>query len=271
RKTTTPLTLMELWEKGQTSRPESHAAFPIGMAVNGAVTWADLTSPTMTSILVAGTAGSGKSIFLRSAALGMALNADPGRIRFTLIDPKRVTFNDLSSLPHLQAPVIMDQAPALAVLERLVEEMEERYTLFEKRSAVDVAAYNLREKTLPHHVVIIDEYADLMIDKETKKTTETQIQRLCQKGRAAGFHLILSTQRPDAKVVTPLIKANLQLKAALKVTTGANSQVILDEPGAERLMGAGDMLVGGAIPITRLQGAIPTRAEIEMVMGRRGA
>ncbi len=162
----------------------------------------------------------------------------------------------------------MNQDQALDALERLIQEMEERYTLFEERGVIDISEYNAGETILPHHVVIIDEYADLMIDKETKGKMEVHIQRLCQKGRAAGFHLILSTQRPDAKVVTPLIKANLQLKAALKVTTATNSQVILDEPGAERLMGAGDMLVGGAIPVTRLQGAFPTRAEIAMAMGR---
>ena len=266
RKTNQPLTLLEVWEKEKDSgKKRSRAAFPIGMAIDGSVEWADLTSPTMTSILVAGTAGSGKSVFLRAALLGMALNAGPDRIKFTLIDPKRVTFTDLSAVPHLDGPVIMDLEPALQALERLAVEMEERYDVFSETGAIDIAEYNSLHDPMAHHVVIIDEYADLMIEKEFKKQAELFIQRLCQKGRAAGFHIILSTQRPDSKVVTPLIKANLQLKVALKVTTATNSQIVLDEPGAERLMGNGDMLVGGAVPLMRLQGPFPTKTEREMV------
>ena len=263
RKATAPLTLSELWEKGQVNRPRSPAAFPLGMAVDGAVQWADLTDPTMTSILVAGTAGSGKSIFLRSAVTALALNAGPDRVRVTLIDPKRVSFTDLDGLPHLAEPAIMDIEPALEVLTGLVDEMEQRYRLMSDQGAADLADLNQKGAGLAHHVVIVDEYADLMIETEYRKIIEAGIQRLGQKGRAAGLHLLLSTQRPDSKIITPLIKANLQLKVALKVTTATNSQVILDEPGAERLMGHGDMLIGGAVPLTRLQGAIPTKTEIE--------
>ncbi len=266
RKTNQPLTLLEVWEKEKGSgKQRSRAAFPIGMAIDGSVKWADLTSPTMTSILVAGTAGSGKSVFLRAALLGMALNSGPDQIRFTLIDPKRVTFTDLSAVPHLDGPVVMDLEPALQALERLVEDMEQRYEVFSETGAIDIAEYNSLHDPMAHHVTIIDEYADLMIEKEFKKQAELFIQRLCQKGRAAGFHIILSTQRPDSKVVTPLIKANLQLKVALKVTTATNSQIVLDEPGAERLMGNGDMLVGGAVPLMRLQGPFSTKTEREMV------
>lgn len=259
------LTLEALWEAGAAQRPDSAVAFPLGMAVDGGVLWADLTLPTMTSILIAGTAGSGKSVCLRSALLGMAMNAVPDRVRFTLIDPKRVSFTDLGTLPHLDGPPILDIAPAMDALNRLVDEMEARYHRFARRAVVDITEFNRKETPLAHHVVFIDEYADLLIDKTLQKETETLIQRLCQKGRAAGFHLLLSTQRPDSKVITPLIKANLQLKIALKVTTASNSQVVLDEPGAEMLMGNGDMLVGGAIPVTRLQGPIPTTTRIETV------
>ncbi|MBF0530594.1 MAG: PD-(D/E)XK nuclease family protein [Deltaproteobacteria bacterium] len=271
RKFTVPLTLGELWEKGLRNRPISSVAFPMGLEVDGTVSWADLTNPTMTSILVAGTAGSGKSIFLRSVVIGLALNAGPDQVRVTLIDPKRVTFTDLTGLPHLAGPIIMDSPPALEALESLVEEMERRYHLFESESVADITLYNQRRPLLPHQVVIIDEYADLIIDKKTKPEAESFIQRLGQKGRAAGIHLILATQRPDAKVVTPLVKANLQLKVALKVTSAANSQIVLDEPGAERLMGNGDMLVGGAIPLARLQGGIPTKTEIQAAIAGREA
>jgi S-DNA-T family DNA segregation ATPase FtsK/SpoIIIE len=266
RKFIQPLTLTELWERGQnTNKNRSVAAFPMGMAIDGSVEWADLTNPTMTSILVAGTAGSGKSIFLRTAIIGMAMNAGPNLINFTLIDPKRVTFNDLSDLPHLRCPVITDIKPALEVLEELMDETENRYKILSDAGVIDIAEYNNKNNPIAHHVIIIDEYADLMIEKDLKSSAENLIQRLCQKGRAAGFHIILSTQRPDSKVVTPLIKANLQLKVALKVTTTCNSQIILDEPGAEKLIGNGDMLVGGAIPIMRLQGSLPTKTEINMV------
>ena len=120
-------------------------------------------------------------------------------------------------------------------------------------------------------MVIIDEYADLMIEKKTETGGRNPYpSRLCQKGRAAGFHVILSTQRPDVKVVTSLIKANLQLKVALKVTNSSNSQVILDASGAENLMGNGDMLVGGAIPLTRLQGPLATKTDLDLVVKKWG-
>lgn len=273
RRTSTPLTLVELMKIGENEQPDSVVAFPLGMGVDGSVLWADLAEPTMTSILVAGTSGSGKSIFLRSLVVALAMNVSPDNVQFTLIDPKRVTFTDLNELPHLRkldletnflsSPIIMDLEEAFAALETLVLEMEDRYKEFTEHQVPDIKGYHKLGHRLPHQVVVIDEYADLMTDKQYKAQAETCIQRLCQKGRAAGCHIVLSTQRPDAKVVTPLIKANLQLKVALKVTTAANSNIILDEPGAERLIGKGDMLIGGALPVTRLQGALPTKTEIE--------
>jgi S-DNA-T family DNA segregation ATPase FtsK/SpoIIIE len=259
--------LSRMWEQGRAGRPQSRAAFPLGMTMDGKVHWADLSLPTMTSILAAGTSGSGKSVFLRSAILGLARNSGPEEIRFTLIDPKLVTFGDIKNLPHLAGPLIFEVDEALKALEILVDEMEERYRVMAARQVIDIADYNQRHQPLTHHVVVIDEYADLMADREMKKQTEILVQRLCQKGRAAGFHLILSTQRPESHVVTPLIKANLQLKIALKVTSTANSKLILDESGAERLMGHGDMLVGGAVPLMRLQGPLSTRSDIEAAMG----
>ncbi|WLE97087.1 MAG: DNA translocase FtsK [Candidatus Electrothrix communis] len=266
RKNTTPLTLGEVWELGLANKPNESATFPVGMAVDGTIFWANLSKATMTSILVAGTAGSGKSIFLRSAILGMARNASPEQLRFTLIDPKLVSFTDLNDLPHLDGQIIYDIEPAVEALEELVTEMERRYQLFADAKVFDIEEYCQLGKEIPHQVVVIDEYADLMVDKEYKQEAEVCIQRLCQKGRAAGFHVILSTQRPDAKVVTPLIKANLQLKIALKVTTSTNSNVILDTKGAENLMGNGDMLVGGAVPLIRLQGPLATKADLTAVM-----
>ncbi|MFO7749521.1 MAG: DNA translocase FtsK [Desulfobacteraceae bacterium] len=273
RRIITPLTLEELLKRGADDRPDSAVAFPLGMGVDGSVFWADPTEPSMTSILVAGTSGSGKSIFLRAVVIAIAMTAEPDHVQFTLIDPKRVTFTDLTDLPHLRRPditsepqrhpIVMDMEEASAALEALVAEMEERYRQFTDHGVPDINAYHNLGHPLPHQVIVIDEYADLITDKTYKAQTETCIQRLCQKGRAAGYHIILSTQRPDSKVVTPLIKANLQLKVALKVTSATNSSIIIDEPGAERLIGKGDMLIGGALPVTRLQGALPTRTEIQ--------
>lgn len=266
RKTRIPLTLGEVMKKPKQNSPESKTSFPLGMAIDGSVVWADFSDPTMSSILVGGSSGSGKSVFLRSAVVSLALRTKPQELKIVLIDPKRVSFNDLSILPHLFDSIIMDEEAALDKLTLILEKMEERYLLFEKEGVCDLNGHNKKAKPLCRYILIIDEYADLIIDKNSREKLEVIVQRLGQKGRAAGFHLILATQRPDAKVVTPIIKANLQLKVALKVTTGRNSSVILDQPGAECLIGHGDMMVGGSVPVQRLQCPIVTKTEIEKAM-----
>jgi len=158
--------------------------------------------------------------------------------------------------------VLTDIEPTLEKLNQLVDEMEERYRRFQKGQVPDIHTYK-RASPLGHQVVMIDEYADLMMDKDTRAHLETAIQRLGQKGGAAGIHLVLATQRPEARVVTPIIKANLQLKVALKVTSGANSKIILDTSGAEYLVGHGDMLIGGSVPLQRVQGPLVSKTEIE--------
>ncbi|KPA08820.1 cell division protein FtsK [Candidatus Magnetomorum sp. HK-1] len=266
RKISIPLTLKDVWEKGQSSRPVSNVTFPIGMSIEGQIFWANLAEPGMTSILVGGTAGSGKSVFLRSVILGLALNASPENVKLVLIDPKRVSFTDLKKLPHLLCPVLMDQKSALEMLSSIVDEMESRYRILEKACCEDITIYNKSHTTcMAHQVVIIDEYADLIIDKKTRENLEQLIIRLAQKGRAAGIHIILATQRPDVKIVTPIIKANLQLKIALKVTTKTNSMIILDQPGAEYLIGRGDMIIGGSVPFQRLQGAFSGKEDINLI------
>ena len=127
----------------------------------------------------------------------------------------------------------------------------------EKTGYTNISDYNIRQpEPMTRRILVIDEYADLIMNKTTKEVLETNIQKIGQKGRAAGFHLILATQRPDARIITGVIKANLQLKIALKVTSSTNSRIILDESGAECLAGYGDMLIGGSVPIQRLQGAL---------------
>ncbi len=266
RENNEPLTLGKVWRIGAKNRPHSVVAFPMGMAIDGSIFWADLTDPNMTGILVGGASGSGKSVFLRSVAIGLALHASPANIRITLIDPKRVSFTDLEDLPHLAEPVVMDDDSAIKTLDRLIDEMEQRYRRFEKNKVRDIGRFNQVSKPIPHHVVIIDEYGDLMVHKEKKEDLERSVRRLGQKGRAAGIHIVLATQRPDAKVVTPIIKANLALKVALKVATASNSNIILDQSGAEYLIGLGDMLIGGTLYLERLQGPLVTGTEIEMAM-----
>jgi len=266
RRNCQPLLLSELLKTGEVNKPFSDVIFPLGVGIDGSVFWVDLAEPTMTSILISGTSGSGKSVLLRSIVLGLALSVPLGRVSFTLIDPKRVTFTDLIDLPCLDGLILMDYDPVISRLGSLVDEMECRYRLFETEKVHDIKEWNkISVEPLIERIIIIDEYADLIIDKKTKESLETAIQRIGQKGRAAGFHLILATQRPDAKVVTGLIKANLQLKVALKVTSMANSRIILDEGGAEYLIGHGDMLVGGSIGIERLQGPYVTKTDIERV------
>lgn len=256
------LTLGEVLERGRANRPSSPVAFPLGVAIDGKVHWADMSDASSTSILVGGTAGSGKSEFLKSIVVAMALAAGPPDVRFTLVDPKLVTFTALKDLPHLDCPVITDGGALIESLERLVQEMERRYQLLSDAGHDNITPYNAAGKRLPHHVLLIDEYADLMAAKGTRETLEYAIGRLGAKGRAAGIHLVVATQHPSVKVISPTIKANLQLKIALKVGSGTNSKVVLDETGAEKLLGRGDMLVGGAIETIRLQSPLAVKDDL---------
>jgi len=269
RKIGIPLTLKDVWEKGQRNRPKSTVTFPVGMSIEGKIFWANLAEPGMTSILVGGTSGGGKSVFLKTVVIGLAMNASPEDVKLVLIDPKRVTFTDMKELPHLKCPILMDQKSALEMLITIVDEMESRYRSLEKACCEDITLYNQNsDRRMTHQVIIIDEYADLIIDKKTRDQLEHLILRLCQKGRAAGIHIILATQRPDVKIVTPIIKANLQLKIALKVTSQTNSMIILDQPGAEYLIGRGDMIIGGSVPFQRLQGALSGKEEIQLFFNK---
>lgn len=264
------LTLEDLMEKAGPTRPKSDTAFPLGLDIDGRVFWVDPAEPTMTAILVGGTSGSGKSVLLRSIVVGTVRCSAPGSARFTLIDPKRVTFTDMSDAMNTmglldEGRILMDPEEGLRKLNDLVQEMEKRYRMLEKARVSDISGYNARAtEPLRRCIILIDEYADLMVGSEGRKELETAVQRIAQKGRAAGIHLILATQRPDAKVVTGVIKANLQLRIALKVMSQTNSQIILDEGGAQYLLGHGDMLVGGSVSIQRLQGALASTKDLKI-------
>jgi S-DNA-T family DNA segregation ATPase FtsK/SpoIIIE len=212
---------------------------------------------TMPHLLIAGTTGSGKSVCVNAIIVALLCNNTPDDLRFLMIDPKRVELTGYNGIPHLIAPVVVDLEKTTAVLQWVAREMDGRYRTFAKHGVRNIVDFNAKVaaegsvatnkaidpdlKKLPYIVVVIDELADLMMMAPDE--TEKIICRLAQMARATGIHLILATQRPSVDVVTGLIKANFPARIAFTVATTVDSRVILDGPGAEKLLGRGDMLV----------------------------
>ena len=219
-------------------------------------------------LLVAGTTGSGKSVLLNSIIMSMLMRATPEQVRLIMVDPKRVEFTSYAGLPHLYVPVVTEPRQAASALQWGVTEMERRLKVFEHYKVRDIATYNRNvdgdkyaqmdnpPAHMPYFVIVIDELADLMM--VAGKDVESSIVRIAQLGRAAGIHLVVATQRPSADVVTGLIRANIDNRVALSVDNSLNSRIILDQKGAEQLLGRGDMLV-------KLRGKKPRRAQGCMV------
>ena len=232
----------------------------------------------MPHMLVAGTTGSGKSVMINSMIMSLLMRTTPKQVRLIMVDPKRVEFSSYNGLPHLYVPVVTDPRQAASALQWAVSEMERRLKVFERAGARNITKYNdmcvngkLAEmdnppEPLPYIVVIIDELSDLMMT--AGKDVEASIVRIAQLARAAGIHLVIATQRPSANVVTGLIKSNIDTRCALKVSSGIDSRVILDETGAERLLGNGDMLFKdrGLAP-KRVLGCYTSDNEIEQIVG----
>lgn len=223
----------------------------------------------MPHLLVAGATGSGKSIFINCLINSILFSATPDEARLMLIDPKMVELSQYSGIPHLLAPVVTDAKKATAALRFLVREMEWRYELFASRKVRDIGGYNAslppNEARLPYVVVIIDEMADLMM--AAANDIEELVCRLAQMARAAGMHLVLATQRPSVNVITGLIKANIPTRVSFAVSSQIDSRTIIDAPGAEKLLGRGDMLylpVGLSRPM-RVHGCYISEAEIRRV------
>ncbi len=218
----------------------------------------------MPHLLVAGATGSGKSIFLHSAIFSILYNASPQECKFILVDPKRVELVHYAGIPHLLAPVITDNDKAAAVFKWAVIEMERRYKLFEQAKVRNIDVYNERSgfQALPYIMIIVDELADVMVADPA--AVEKSIIRIAQMARATGIHLILSVQRPSTNIITGLIKANIPCRVAFNVSSQVDSRVIIDQPGAEKLLGKGDMLFvpPDAAKPTRLQGAFVSDREI---------
>ncbi|MGN0076949.1 MAG: DNA translocase FtsK, partial [Parafannyhessea sp.] len=232
----------------------------------------------MPHMLVAGTTGSGKSVLINSMVMSLLMRTTPKQVRLIMIDPKRVEFSCYNGLPHLYVPVVTDPRQAASALQWAVSEMERRLKVFERAGARNIKVYNQMCTTgklsemdnppepMPYIVVVIDELSDLMMT--AGKDVEASIVRIAQLARAAGIHLVIATQRPSANVVTGLIKSNIDSRVALKVSSGIDSRVILDETGAERLLGNGDMLFKdrGLAP-KRVLGCYTSDDEIEAVVG----
>ncbi|SER91797.1 DNA translocase FtsK [Psychrobacillus sp. OK032] len=223
--------------------------------------------------LIAGATGSGKSVFINSLLVSLLYKATPEEVKLLLIDPKMVELAPFNHIPHLVSPVITDVKAATAALKWAVEEMERRYQLFAHIGVRDISRYNTlaTEKRkfaqkLPYLVIVIDELADLMMMAPAE--VEDAICRIAQKARACGIHLVLATQRPSVDVITGLIKANIPTRIAFSVSSQIDSRTILDQQGAERLLGKGDMLYQGngmSSPV-RIQGTYVTDDEIEAVI-----
>lgn len=228
----------------------------LGVNIEGQLVEADLSDPNTCHFLVGGTTGSGKSEFLRSLLLSLLYRHASQNLKIALVDPKRVTFPEFEQMSWLYAPVVKDSDRAIALMQELVAEMESRYQQFEQAGCADLSTYNLRSsKLLPRIVCIFDEYADFMAEKEIRTALEQSIKRLGAMARAAGIHLIIATQRPEAGVVTPIIRSNLPGRVALKTASEADSAIILGgkQTAAAYLLGKGDLLYQIGSQLHRLQ------------------
>lgn len=269
------VTFRELWEQANTD-PNKLLEVPLGKAVNGTARTFDLAR--MPHLLVAGSTGSGKSVAVNGIIASILMKARPDQVKFMMIDPKMVELSVYNDIPHLLIPVVTNPRKAARALQKVVDEMENRYELFSHFGVRNIAGYNAKVEEfnaqseqkqipLPLIVVIVDELADLMM--VASKEVEDAIIRLGQKARAAGIHMILATQRPSVDVISGLIKANVPSRVAFAVSSGTDSRTILDENGAEKLLGRGDMLfkpIDENHPV-RLQGSFISDDDVERIVG----
>ena len=268
--------LRDLIESEELSKHPSKLAFAAGMDIAGKVVVADIAK--MPHMLIAGTTGSGKSVFTNSIIMSILFRAKPSEVKMIIVDPKVVEFGVYNGIPHLLSPVVTDPKKAAGALNWAVGEMGKRYKQFSKYNVRDIKGYNEKIKQMGYKddneqlepmyqiVIIIDELADLMM--VASKEVESSICRLAQLARAGGIHLIIATQRPSVDVVTGLIKANIPSRVALLVSSGTDSRTIIDCNGGEKLLGNGDMLFypSGYVKPVRLQGAFVSDGEVQAVV-----
>ena len=248
---------------------QSRLSFAIGKDIAGNAIVGNIAK--LPHLLIAGTTGSGKSVCMNSLILSLLYKATPEEVRLIMIDPKMVELGIYNGIPHLFVPVVTDPKKAAGALQWAVVEMLKRYRLFSEVGVRDLAGYNAHQKsiggqTMPRVVIVIDELADLML--VASKEVEESVCRVAQMGRASGMHLVIATQRPSADVITGLMKANIPSRIAFAVSSAMESRIILDNSGAEKLIGAGDMLyfpLGASKPL-RVQGAFVSDEEREQVI-----
>lgn len=263
------VSLRDILESETFTRNKKALSFALGRDVAGHPIMGNLEN--MPHLLIAGTTGSGKSVCVNSILTCMLLNNTPDDLRIVLVDPKRVELTGYNGIPHLLGPVVVEMDRVIGALQWMTREMDKRYHLFAQVGSRNIIDYNVKmklqgQKRLPSLVIVIDELADLMMiaPDETEKT----ITRLAQLARATGIHMIIATQRPSVDVVTGLIKANFPARIAFAVASNTDSRVILDQPGAERLLGRGDMLYQApdAPSAARLQGVFVSDHEIQKLV-----
>lgn len=281
-KSTTMVTIREVIGSDTFAQAKSHVAFSVGKDITGAPVVGDIGK--MPHLLIAGTTGSGKSVCVNSMLISLLYKSSPEEVRLIMVDPKMVELGNYNGIPHLLIPVVTDPKKAAGALNWAVGEMERRYKLFADNQVRKLEDFNalMRKKkaeaeqveggtpevyqTVPEIVIVIDELADLMM--VAAKEVETSICRIAQKARAAGMYLIVATQRPSADVITGIMKANIPSRIAFAVASQIESRIILDQTGAEKLIGKGDMLyapLGEGKP-QRIQGCFISNDEIERVI-----
>lgn len=254
----------ELLSSSEMSREVKKLPLAIGADIRNELTVVDLTS--MPHLLVAGATGTGKSAAINTILVGLLSKFTPDELRLILVDPKQVEMTLYNDIPYLLTPAIDDMAKVVPVLDWAIAEMMKRLALFRDSTVRNIDEFNSKSTfKIPHIVIVVDEMADLILQK--KGEVETKIVRLSQLARATGIHLILATQRPSVAVITGLIKANIPARISLAVTSGIDSRVIIDQQGAETLIGKGDMLLKTPdnSKIKRLQGAFVSTKEVSEV------
>ena len=268
-KTVSTVFLRDILDSANFSGAKSKLSFALGKDIGGNCIVGNISK--LPHLLIAGTTGSGKSVCMNSLILSLLYKARPDEVKLIMIDPKMVELGIYNGIPHLYVPVVTDPKKAAGALQWSVVEMLKRYRAFSEIGVRDLDAYNRIQKeqggeTLPRVVIVIDELADLML--VASKDVEESICRVAQMGRAAGMHLVIATQRPSADVITGLMKANIPSRIAFAVSSALESRIILDQGGAEKLIGFGDMLyspIGSGKP-TRIQGSFVSDEEREDVI-----
>lgn len=259
------VTLRELLESQEFKQRSSNVSIGLGKDVAGKVWFADL--PKMPHLLIAGTTGSGKTVCINTVILSLLYQNSPETLRFIMVDPKRVELTLYNGIPHLLTPVITDPAKTVSALKWTIQEMERRFDVLASHGCRDINSYNKKmAEKLPQIVFVIDELADLMAMAPAE--VEAGIIRIAQMARAVGIHLIVATQRPSVEVITGLMKANIPARIAFSVASIIDSRTILDSPGAEKLLGRGDMLFLTAelSKPKRIQGAFVSEEEMKRVV-----